>query len=85
MIKVPHLNKTRHGNRSLRVDTGTETPVSYIYILHTHILYITSYNISTMGKDKDKQVDALAGVPTDDDAGKYSSNHQLRDGARSWM
>ena len=25
-----------------------------------------------MGKDKDKQVDALAGVPTDDDAGKFS-------------
>jgi len=38
-----------------------------------------------MGKDKDKQVDALAGVPTDDDAGKYSSYDQLRDGARSWM
>jgi hypothetical protein len=38
-----------------------------------------------MGKDKDKQVDTLAGVPTDDDAGKSSSNHQLRDGARSWM
>lgn len=27
-----------------------------------------------MGKDKDKQVDALAGVPTDDDAGKSSSS-----------
>jgi len=26
-----------------------------------------------MGKDKDKQVDALAGVPTDDDAGKFLS------------
>jgi hypothetical protein len=38
-----------------------------------------------MGKDKDKQVDALAGVPTDDDAGKCSSHDQLRDGARSWM
>jgi len=27
-----------------------------------------------MGKDKDKQVDALAGVPTDDDAGKFLSS-----------
>ena len=62
--------------RSLR---GTETPVDivysiYIYILHTHILYTIISYISTMGKDKDKQVDALAGVPTDDDAGKYSSS-----------
>jgi hypothetical protein len=29
-----------------------------------------------MGKDKDKQVDSLAGIPTDDDAGKCSSSFQ---------
>jgi hypothetical protein len=55
---------------------STETPVDIYctYFIYTNILYTPSSNISIMGKDKDKQVDALAGIPTDDDAGKCLSS-----------
>jgi hypothetical protein len=72
MIKVPHsIKTTRHGNRSPREYRDTGRYIDRVHILHnTHILHTSPSNISTMGKDKDKQVDALAGIPTDDDAGK---------------